>query len=330
MSMTANENRDVNEPNQILRVRDVLVKTTAFFKGKGLASPRLDTELLIANALGWERIKLYTNYEYPLSPDELARCREFVRRRSLGEPVAYILGKKDFFGRSFQVDRTVLIPRPETEMLVEAVVNWARALSTPPLRIVDLGTGSGCIGLSLLCELADATLLAVDLSEAALKIAEKNALTLSVAPRARFLCADAAAINYSHVTEMLGGAANVVVANPPYIAFDDTEVEKSVRDFEPHLALFAEENGLGLIRAWAKNSLHLIAPGALVIFEIGYAQSSAVENILTALAPAAKVTTLKDLAGFDRFVSVDLTTPVKLAQNQPALDPADDTNDERI
>lgn len=284
-----------------MQVKDVIQKTTQFFREKGFDSPRLDTELLVASALHWERMKLYLNYEYPLSEEELTACRELVRRRASGEPVAYILGEKGFFKNTFKVTPDVLIPRPETESLVEAALEFARACA-PSARIIDLGTGSGCIGLSLLAELPYARLLAVDISSGAIAVARENAALIGVGERANWSEGDAGAISPAFVETELGGLADIVVANPPYIAPNDPEVQASVRKFEPALALFSGADGLDHIRSWATTVGGVARAGAFVMFEIGFDQGRTAKEIFEKTGFFDRIEVVRDLAGHERFV----------------------------
>lgn len=284
-----------------MQVKDVIQKTTQFFREKGFESPRLDTELLIASALNWERMKLYLNYEYPLSDEELAKCRELVKRRSSGEPVAYILGEKGFFSHSFKVTSDVLIPRPETETLVETAIEWAK-MNAPRARLVDLGTGSGCIGLSILSALPETSLLAVDISAGALAVAKENAARIEVAARAKWHGGDAGSLSPSIVESELGGLADMVLANPPYIAADDPDVQDNVRKFEPSTALFSGEEGLAHIRRWAVTAGQVARPGAFIMFEIGYNQGRAAKEIFENTGVFESVEIVRDLAGHERFV----------------------------
>lgn len=318
---------------QTVQIKDVLQKTTLFFKDKGFTSARLDTELLIADALKWERVKLYLNYEYPLSPEELANCREAVRRRATGEPVAYILGRKDFYNHSFVVNSAVLIPRPETEQIVEDSASWLRAnADIHNVRLLDLGTGSGCIGLSLLAELAaistkaavdantdvpinpvplQSRLLGVDISESAVEVAKLNAANLNLSESAKFLCRDVQLLRADEVLNVLGGRADVVVANPPYISPTDPAVENDVRRFEPALALFSDADGLSHIRLWAKQAGDLLRPGGFVMFEIGHEQGAAALEIFSILGFYEDVRIVKDLSGRDRFIRATHKTSVE-------------------
>lgn len=289
-----------------MQVKDVLTKTTLFFREKGFETARLDSELLIAAALKWERMKLYLNYEYPLSEPELSLCRELVRRRGGGEPVAYILGKKDFFNHTFSVGPGVLIPRPETERIVEDTVAWLRVqLQDPeqePARIVDFGTGSGCIGLSVLAELLGSKLLGVDLSKDALKIAKTNAEQLSLVERATFIESDVQSLVTQEIYRLLAGAADAVVANPPYIAETDPQIDENVRRFEPASALFSGDSGLQHIRQWSLKAAELLRPGGFAMFEIGFQQGNAARELFEGLRKFEEVQIVKDLAGLERYV----------------------------
>lgn len=285
-----------------MQLKEILQKTTQFLKDKGSPSARLDTELLLAAALKWDRIKLYINYEYPMSEAELSIARDFVRRRAAGEPVAYILGAKDFYNHAFKVNNSVLIPRPETETIVETVIDIASNQTETIERIVDLGTGSGCIGLSILSSVPDAQLLAVDISEKAIDIARENAASLEVADRAQFLARDASALTANTVSDLLGGPADVIVANPPYIDSNDKAVEANVRKYEPQQALFSPDNGLSHIRQWAEVAAAIGRVGAFTMFEIGAEQGQAAAEIFRQGGRFENVEIGKDLFGRERFI----------------------------
>lgn len=294
-----------------MQVKDILLKTTEFFKNKGIDNPRLETELLISTALNWQRVKLYVNHEYPLTEAELNACRDFVRRRAGGEPAAYITGKKGFYKHDFKVTPAVLIPRPETEELVEQAIAWAQA-KAPQAKIVDLGTGSGAIGLSMIAALPGSTLLAVDLTEDALKVAQLNSQELAgtdlkttdrdIAERAHFLLKDAGQVTLEDVRSHLGAAADLVLANPPYIAENDPDVQASVKKFEPHQALFSGENGLQHIRQWVQTAREIARAGAFVMFEIGHEQGQAAKEIFEQTGSFDEVTMVRDLSGRERFI----------------------------
>jgi release factor glutamine methyltransferase len=283
-------------------LKEVLQKTTAFFTEKGFSSPRLDAELLLAHALKWDRIKLYTHYDYPMSEAELTSSRELVKRRAQGEPIAYILGSRDFYKAKFFVAPGVLIPRPETESLVEETVSWIKKNNLENPRIVDFGSGSGCIGLSILHDVPGANLLAVDISETAIAIAQKNAEAQGFTERAQFWRSSVDDLDQSVVEEKLEGFVDAVVANPPYISPDDQEVEANVKKYEPAEALFSTGDGLNHIRSWAKKAGDIVRSGGFVMFEIGCDQGPEARDIFEKLQCFDKIEVIKDLSKLDRFV----------------------------
>ena len=286
-----------------MKLKDVLEKTSHFFREKGFPSARLDAEILLAHGLGIERIRLYLDFDRPLAPPELDRCRELVKRRTQGEPVAYIIGYKDFYNSRFKVTPDVLIPRPETEQIVEEAIEWCkrRALTNP--RLVDLGTGSGCLGLSVLKEIPEARLLAVDVSAKALMTARENAEALGLSERVMFLEADAG--DSAAVSPGLERAGfqeiDLLLSNPPYISENDERVEKDVRRFEPHLALYAKDEGLSALKLWTNLwGKHLAHPG-LVMMEMGTDQGGILKTHYSDFG-FSDVQVLKDLAGHDRVI----------------------------
>jgi release factor glutamine methyltransferase len=279
-----------------MNLGECLHKTTQHFNKLGIPSSRLDAELLFSQALGLKRIDLYLRFDQPLNEEDLEKCRVLVKRRSKGEPVAYISGSKDFYNQTFFVDSNVLIPRPETEMIVDLALDFFKTQRDTPLKILDLGSGSGCIGLTLLKNLEQAALVAVDISAGAVDIAKKNAQSLAVAERVQFLNQDAKDLDSSL------GEFDLVVANPPYIAENSPDVQSGVRNFEPHLALYSGVDGLNHLRDWSKVASLLTKSKGLALFEIGADQRQNAENIFTATKSFSKIEVLKDLAGLDRIV----------------------------
>lgn len=287
-----------------MKLKEILDKTTAFFKEKKIESPRLDAELLLAHGLKLERIQLYLRFDQPMKEEELAVLRELVRRRASGEPVAYILGYRDFFGHRFEVNSSVLIPRPETEHIVEEVIQWAEGKDSQ-LGFIDLGCGSGCIGLSLLKEFPEARLIAVDLSEKALEVAKRNAEALEVSDRVKFLHADAANqdVVMSAYKEFVGkDKVDALISNPPYIAHGDPGVEENVKKFEPKSALYAEAEGLALLKSWSQvYRSHLKSPG-IMLMEMGMTQGPAMKEHFANLKIFNEISVIKDLSGHDRVI----------------------------
>jgi release factor glutamine methyltransferase len=275
-------------------VLDVIKWTTGRFTARGLSSPRLDAELLAAHAFGMARVQLYTHFDRPLAAEELAALRELVRRRQAGEPVAYLTGKKEFWSLDLRVDSRVLVPRPDTETLVEVALDLLP--KAEPRRVADIGTGSGAVALALKRERPEADVVAVDRSPDALAVARANALRLGLA--VRFVEGDLLA--------PLAGEApfDLLTANLPYIPTADlTDLAPEVRS-EPRLALDGGADGLDLIRrllaegAGARASL---VPGGAVALEIGVGQAGAVAGLLRAAGLVDPVIRC-DLAGLDRVV----------------------------
>lgn len=277
-------------------LKEIVDKTTQFFKEKKIESARLESELLISSALGIRRIELYLKFEQPLKEEEIEKCREMVRRRVKGEPVAYILGQKDFYNLSFQVDERVLIPRPETESLVEAAVFWLKSHKKESYQVLDLGAGSGCIGLSIAKNVPESVVTLIEASSGALEVIEKNRGQLGLLANTKPICSRVQDYDFPK------GQWDIILANPPYISEDDLAVEENVKKFEPHSALFAGNRGLLEIQEWsAKTAQSLRAPGVM-IFEIGMTQGPAAQKHFESLGSFDKVSIRKDLSGLDRFV----------------------------
>lgn len=280
-----------------MTLKEVLDRTVQFFKDKKIETPRLDTEILLTEALGYKsRVDLYLKFDQPLKDEELARSRDFVRRRIQGEPVAYIIGKKDFFGFTFYVSSAVLIPRPETELLVEEALAWLQKKGIEEPRILDLGSGSGCIGLSMLKKLPGATLVSVDKSADALAVARKNAEKLEVFDRVEFVESDVVDLQFKN------GEFDIILSNPPYIAEDDPEIQPEVKKFEPNMALFSPENGLFALLSWSRKAKDWLKPQSLMGFEMGWTQGPKMKEHFESLAAFDNIRIVKDLAGMDRHI----------------------------
>ncbi len=275
-------------------VRRVLAWATEDLRGRGGETPRLDVELLLAHALGTNRIGLIVDPERPLSKTELAAYRELHKRRRGAEPVAYLIGSREFYGRPFQVDRRVLVPRPDTETLIEVALERAGrgALNR---RVLDLCTGSGCVAITLALERPTWAVLGSDVSPDALEVARDNALRLGAVPRCWFVTSD--------LFEALGAERpfDLVVGNPPYIARDEP-LPPTVRDHEPHLALFAGEDGLDTVRRIVADAPRSLVPGGVLALEVGAGQAPAVEALLVERG-FTDVERRRDLGGIERVVS---------------------------
>ena len=257
---------------------------------------RLDIELLLSKVLHCERMCLYTSWDSPLSKKQIEQFQSLFNLRKKGIPMAYILKKKEFYGYEFLVKPGVFIPRPETETLVSTVLSQCD--HQKKLKIIDFGCGSGCVGLSLLTHLPKAHLTLIDLSEKALKVSKINAAKKGMKDRVSFLKE-----NISHLDKkkcFKNFKADLIVANPPYIAFNDNKVKNDVVSFEPSKALFSKEQGMYHIRSWLKVASHLLRPQGMYFFEIGVGQKiSSFEDTINKMYKKA---IFKDLAGQIRVI----------------------------
>lgn len=281
-------------------VRDILAKSAAYLAEKGVDGPRLSAEALLAHALGRDRLGLFLDMDRPLTPAELDICRPLVARRGRGEPLAYILGKREFYGLEFAVGPEALIPRPETEHLVDLVK--ARYPADAAFDFADLGAGSGILAVTLALAFPAARGLALDISEAALDLARQNAVRHGVATRLDWLVGDFAEIGAK------GRCLDLVVSNPPYVsAAEYAGLCREVAEYEPRGALTPGPEGTEALAAVAAAAALALRPGGRLIVEIGCLQGQAVRAILAAAFADARVT--KDYSGHDRVVEAVLASP---------------------
>src|SRR5665213_3480293 len=276
----------------MLNVLEVVKKTSEFFASKGLESPRLNAELLVGHALGLARMRLYLEFERPVSDAELAAIRELVRRRGRREPLQHVIGYTEFSGLRLKTDARALIPRPETEFLVETLVTRC---SPAPGRILDLGTGGGAIALALASAFPLAQVTAVDSDPGALALAAENAGSTGLAARVDFIQSD-------WFQGLPGGVAyGLVVSNPPYLSEEETAAATpEVRDHEPVRALTSGSGGFADIERILAGSLGVLAPGGMLALETGIGHHASAEAAART-AGYARTESLQDLAGRDRF-----------------------------
>ena len=284
---------ELGPPWTILKI---LRWTTHFFEKKqASASPRLDAELLLAQVLGFERVELYTHFDRPMSAEELAAYRALIKRRADGEPVAYLTGSKGFWDIDLDVDKRALIPRPETEVLVEEALDLLDEDSGA--TVVDVGTGTGAIALAIASERPEVRLAATDVSNEAVELARHNAQKLGFDERVAIFAGD--------LLEPVPGTylpAELIVSNPPYIGEEEREeVMVDVKDFEPTDALFAGEDGLDVVRRLVPQAFEALASGGHFMCEIGYQQGDAVRALFEE-AGFVDVGIRQDYAGHDRVV----------------------------
>ncbi|MDM7925633.1 MAG: peptide chain release factor N(5)-glutamine methyltransferase [bacterium] len=287
----------MEENGRIWRLIDVLNEAASFLKRNGIESPRLNAERLLASVLKADRVGLYLQFDRPLSGSERSSMRDLLRRRAAGEPLQYLLGETEFMSLTFRVNPSVLIPRPETEILVEDAVETLKAAG--PVRILDIGTGSGCIAASLARNLPEASVDAVDSEPDAIRTAADNAARLGVGDRVRFLRADAMDAGFHAAA---APPYHALVSNPPYVSMDEWErLPVEIRKHEPRRALCDGGDGFAFYPVLAGLAAAMLVPGGLVWAEVGAGQSGAVLEMFgrTGLRDA---TALPDLNGIPRVV----------------------------
>lgn len=317
-----------------MHLKQALASAVDRLEAADVGSPRMNAEMLLMFVLGVNRAYLYAHPERELTPQEETRYDEVLAQRSTGMPSQYITGHQEFWGLDFVVSPAVLIPRPETEHLVETVLDLARSITHP--KLVDVGTGSGCIALALAHEVRAAEIWAVDLSPEALEIARANAARLQLEKRVRFLQCNVLtvipstpavipsvpvvipredfspspepALSLPKGTPIAAESDfrdfDFVVSNPPYVGFGEADkVQKSVRDFEPQVAVFAGEQGLDVIRPLVEQAHRALKPGGWLAMEIGYSMRDAVVALLSPTM-WEEVRVVPDLQGIPRVVAV--------------------------
>jgi release factor glutamine methyltransferase len=275
-----------------MQLRQALTAAIEHLTEHAVGSPRMNAETLLMFVLNSDRAYLYAHPEHELMADEQARYDEAIAERSTGKPAQYITGHQEFWGMDLIVSPAVLIPRPETEHVIETVLELARTKQAP--RIVDVGTGSGCIALALAMEMPWARVEAVDISPAALEVARANAHRLQLDHRIIF-----------HQRDLLAGAPaaayDFVVSNPPYVPESEPEMaQRDVREFEPKVAVFAGENGLEVYRRVVPQAREALKPGGWLVVEIGYSLAGAVHELVK---DWAEVRVTPDLQGIPRVVA---------------------------
>ena len=271
-------------------VLKILRWTTDYFRGKEITSARLDAELLLSATLGMDRVALYVNFERPLDASELSSYREKVKRRAGREPIQYILAETEFWSLPFQVNPAVLIPRADTEVLVEEALQRINGCAT----VLDVGTGSGAVAVALAHEKPEIRVTALDCSEDALAVARGNARRNAVAERVFCLAGD--------LQSLPPGPFDMIVSNPPYIPTRDWEqLMPEVRDHEPRLALDGGADGLEAYRRIAVQAVQVLSPGGWLLVEVGIGQAADV-NALFRAAGLEEVTQRDDYAGIPRVV----------------------------
>jgi len=281
----------------MITVLESITLSSEFLKNKGIESPRINAELLLAHILNCKRLNLYLSFERPLSEEELQKYRELLRRRSKFEPLQYIVGNVEFYGLDFKVNTSVLIPRQETEILIETIITQFDKYG--PLKILDIGTGSGNIAVSLAKHLDNSFVTAVDISEDALKTAAENAALNSVSDRTEFIKLD-------FLTERLNrNDFDIVVSNPPYVSIEEFQtLAPELKEYEPKVALTDYNSGFHFYEVISAKANLLLKPGGKLFFEVGRGQFAKITGLMTQ-NNFLNIKVTKDYLNIERVISGD-------------------------
>ena len=271
---------------------------SGYFEEKGVDSPRLSAELLLCDVLELERIQLYTLYDRVVTPPQLAALRALVKRAAEHEPIAYLVGRCEFYSLPLNITPDCLIPRPETEHLVEKAVHFLRERKDAQL-VLDLCTGSGCIAAAIAKNVENAHIVATDISDAALKVAAANIEKLKLTDQVQLLCGNL----FDPIIEGLDEAKfDLIVSNPPYVSEAEyAALDKNVKEYEPAHALLAGADGLDIYRRIAEKVDEFLKPDGALMMEIGYAQGPAIRELLEACRAFKEIAIEKDFANNDRI-----------------------------
>ena len=286
-------------------IQKLLNWITGYFTDNGLDSPRLSAELLLCYVLQTERIKLYTHFDKPVDKQHLDQLHDLVKRAGQKEPVAYLLGKTEFYSLELKITSDCMIPRPETELLVERAVEFLRT-RTGRQFVCDLCTGCACIAVAIANNCHDSQIIATDISDAALKIAAENTEKYNLKGRIQLICGDL----FDPVVPQLDAEKfDLIVCNPPYVSEHEfNALDKTVKDHEPRLALYAGTDGLDVYRRIAEKADDFLKPDAALILEIGYSQGKAVRELLEKMDCFTEIKIEKDFHNNDRIVTAVKTS----------------------
>jgi release factor glutamine methyltransferase len=281
-------------------IQKLLNWTTEYLAGKGIESPRLSAELLISHTVGLTRIELYTQFDRSVPPGQLDQLRDVVKRAGQNEPIAYLVGRTEFYSLQINVTPDCMVPRPETELLVERAIEFLRTRRSGTQYVCDLCTGSGCIAVAIAENFSDARIIATDICDAALAVAAGNVKKHQLSDRINLLCGDLfdPVISGLDVTEF-----DLILSNPPYVSTAEYEkLDKNVKDYEPKKALFAGDHGLDVYCRIIEKAGRFLKPDGALILEIGYAQGQAVKELLENTGEYSEIKIEKDFHNNDRIV----------------------------
>jgi len=279
-------------------IQKLLNWITEHFTKNGLDSPRLSAELLLSHIVGLKRIELYTQFDKPVTKLQLDKLHDLVKRAVQNEPIAYLVGKTEFYSLELNVTPDCCIPRPETELLVERAIEFLQTRSGKQF-VCDLCTGSGCIAIAIAKNFPHARIIATDISDAALNVAAKNIEKHQLGDRIKLLCGDLFTPLVPHLDV---GKFDLIVCNPPYVSADEFEkLEKNVKDYEPKLALFAGNDGLDIYHRIIEKADQFLKSDGVLMLEIGYSQRHAVRELLEQAGCFPEVKIEKDFHDNDRI-----------------------------
>ncbi len=290
--------RRYNLAMQNWTIQKLLNWVTEYLTGKNIDSPRLSAELLLCSVLGLKRIELYTKFETIVPKQQLDRLHSLVEKAGQHEPVAYLVGKTEFYSLEFDITPDCMIPRPETEMLVERAIEFLRNRNGKQF-VCDLCTGSGCIAVAVARNYPDCQIIATDISDAALSVAAKNIEKHKLGERIRLLCGDL----FDPIMPQLDeGKFDLIVSNPPYTTAAEFEsLDKNIKAYEPRIALYAGKDGLDMYRRIIEKAATFLKSEATIMLEIGYKQGTTVKQLLKQAGCFSKIAIEKDRCGNDRI-----------------------------
>jgi release factor glutamine methyltransferase len=278
-----------------MTIHDILNESTKTLEAVDIPSARLDAEVLLSFCLGCDRLEFYKNPDMTISETKLYAFRNLITRRLQWEPVAYITGRKEFWTFVLEVNNSVLIPRPDTEVIVEETINICRKTDFSEMRILDIGTGSGAIALALASEKTGAKIVATDISEASLNLAKKNAAALGLQAKIDF--------RQGNLFEPVDGIFDIIVSNPPYIAAEDYEkLPAGVKNYEPQAALLAGKSGLEFYEKLIYQAGGFLKINGWLLLEIGAKQEAGVRKIMEAAGFYDNIEMRRDYAGLPRVI----------------------------
>lgn len=286
-------------------IQKLLTWTTQYFTDKGIDSPRLSAEMLLSHVLGIDRIALYTDFDKVVSEQKRTALRELVKRAAGSEPIQYLIGKTEFYSMGFEVCPDCLIPRPETELLIERAIEFLRTRNGKQ-AVCDLCTGCGCIAIAIAKNYSDARIVATDISDAALAVAARNIQTHQLSEKINLIQGD---LFEPLIPQIDQYQFDLIVCNPPYVSSGEYEkLDANVRNYEPKIALHAGTEGLDIYRRICDKMGDFLKPDASVILEIGYAQGPAVRQLLQETGLFAEISIEKDFHDNDRVIIANRET----------------------